>query len=168
MTLFNVLFYVVIAFSLAELVYIIFFTVPKKVNPTRKNYQPSKQYFDPLTAKKNEQSFFMDDFLNCQYSWVSKFFGKPVSELTTEEKMFWTLRHIHAIDDELSELRNETNWKWWKLFKGVNINDVEFEIIDLFFFWLSLCLIWGIDGARVEQLFKAKLAENIRRQEEGY
>lgn len=52
-------------------------------------------------------------------------------------KQDWPFRH--AIDQELSELRDHIGWKWWKQQKP-DMEQVELELVDIWHFGLSLIL----------------------------
>jgi len=59
----------------------------------------------------------------------------------------WKVKNLDwwmAIDDEIMEILNSVNWKWWKNAKNLNevgkkvdMDNVEVEMIDLFHFLIS-------------------------------
>lgn len=111
---------------------------------------------------------FLDLMFKHQFELVKKYYTPNIDTLTENEKREWTLKLIHAFIDEISELQNQVNFKWWKQPHEVIEKEVKFEIIDLFKFWLTLCLVWGMDPKEVYMYYGAKLKENVRRQENGY
>ncbi len=47
-----------------------------------------------------------------------------------------------AMFDEMSELLNSFKWKWWKHSKSnPDIWNMKIEVIDIFHFWLSTCIL---------------------------
>lgn len=77
----------------------------------------------------------------------------------------WIVRHIDAMINELEELRNEVNWKWWKAPMKVDKAKVNGEIIDLWFFLTEMSIVAGITPKDITKLYDEKYQENIRRQE---
>jgi hypothetical protein len=74
---------------------------------------------------------------------------------------------------ELTELRDCTYWKHWykeaREGKHYMLHDPEHakvEVVDLFFFWMSLAQAVGLDPAGVVRLYYAKLQRNHERQDD--
>jgi dimeric dUTPase (all-alpha-NTP-PPase superfamily) len=66
-----------------------------------------------------------------------------LNEFTVSEwKKNLTVDHFRvAILDEMSELLNSTNWKWWKLQDQHDDWNLQIEIIDIFHFALSIFIL---------------------------
>lgn len=85
----------------------------------------------------------------------------------------WIQKEALAIISELGELLNEINFKWWKNPKDVNIDNVREELVDIFHFFISMCLKTGMKADDLYQGYIDKNKENFDRQngkslKEGY
>jgi len=77
----------------------------------------------------------------------------------------WKIKNLDwwmAIDDEIMEVLNSVNWKWWKNAKNlkevgtkVDMDNVEVEMVDLFHFLLSIGLEKKKENFMVGMLFTA-------------
>lgn len=110
----------------------------------------------------------LDLLLSKQRAFGEKFcdFGN----LDEAGKVKWTTEFLACLSNELEELRRELPWKHWKKYDNfkVDINKVSYEIIDLLHFWLSLCLVWGLDAKYIVNLYLNKNKVNHERQQDGY
>lgn len=82
---------------------------------------------------------------------------------------------LKAMSSEMEELRDHTYWKHWcseaqrgERYKIKDLEGCRKEVIDILHFWVSLCQILGMDADMVAEMYEAKLAKNIKRQEDGY
>lgn len=87
----------------------------------------------------------------------------------------WIDDILKAMSSEIEELRDCTYWKHWcqeaQRGERYKIKDVEAarkEVIDLLHFWISLAQVVGMSPEMVCGMYAAKLAKNIRRQDDGY
>ena len=76
----------------------------------------------------------------------------------------WIQKEVLAIISELAELLDEVNFKWWKNPKKVNPDALKEEVVDLFHFFISICLKAGLTSDELYELYKLKNLENFRRQ----
>lgn len=76
----------------------------------------------------------------------------------------WVRDLTVAMEDEISEVRAEINWKYWKNPKEVDMDALKGEIIDLWHFLPSLSLKVGLTAEDVHRLYMEKNAENHARQ----
>lgn len=76
----------------------------------------------------------------------------------------WAQKETIAIIAELCEMLNETNFKWWKNKKEVNMDAVKEELVDVLHFYISLCVKTGMDAAELHSLYLKKNKENFDRQ----
>lgn len=76
----------------------------------------------------------------------------------------WLTKKSLALIDEIGELLNELNYKWWKNPKELSEENIKEEIIDIVHFTLSLCLDAGIDSNELFEIYNKKNQENINRQ----
>lgn len=83
-------------------------------------------------------------------------------EFTDEQ---WMLNFLVAIEDEIGEVRDELNWKWWKNPKVVDISATRNEIVDIWIFLIELTISSGMSLPELEERFDAKTAENHARQD---
>ena len=77
----------------------------------------------------------------------------------------WVRDLTVAIEDEISEIRREINWKWWKNEKPIDINALREEVIDLWHFLVSLSQKVGLTADDVYRVYYEKNAENHARQD---
>jgi dimeric dUTPase (all-alpha-NTP-PPase superfamily) len=76
----------------------------------------------------------------------------------------WIQKKTLAMLDELSELLNEVNYKWWKNPKPIDEAALKGELVDILHFFVSMCLSAGMDARELFELYKAKNQENFDRQ----
>lgn len=83
--------------------------------------------------------------------------------------------YIMAMASELEELRDCTYWKHWckeakegRRFELHDLQNARVEVIDLFFFLVSMAQCVGLSSADVMNLYKQKLEVNHARQDNGY
>ena len=85
-----------------------------------------------------------------------------VDNLTEDQKIKLTKEFILCMHRELGEILNIIPWKAHRANnKQYNVDELHEEIIDTFKFMLNLCLIWGIDTDKFNNLFhnKSKIVE---------
>lgn len=76
----------------------------------------------------------------------------------------WIQKLTLATMSELAELLAESNFKWWKNPKELNIDNIKEEIIDILHFFVSMCLRMGMDAEECYRIYIDKNKENFRRQ----
>lgn len=84
------------------------------------------------------------------------------------DKNEWIDKMSTAMIAEAVELKEESNWKWWKKPKEINKGAVKNELVDILHFWVSLCLKLGISPKEVYGAYLEKNEENRKRQKTGY
>lgn len=90
---------------------------------------------------------------------------KIAKEEQKEKAHEFTVPNIcKAIVHEVCELEDEYNWKWWKQDKSVNRKRVLEETVDIFHFFVCLCLKQGITPEELYLSYIEKNKENIDRQ----
>ncbi len=81
----------------------------------------------------------------------------------------WVRNYALAMNQEIAELVDSTNWKWWRtkvdLFDEQNL---RVELVDILHFWVSACQVMGLSAADVHRMYLQKNAVNRRRQDAGY
>ncbi|MFC1572181.1 dUTPase [Candidatus Eisenbacteria bacterium] len=81
----------------------------------------------------------------------------------------WLRNYALAMTQEVSELVDSTNWKWWRtkvdLFDEQNL---KVELVDILHFWVSACQILGLSADDVCRMYMQKNAINAKRQDSGY
>jgi hypothetical protein len=85
----------------------------------------------------------------------------------------WIGNYIAAVQSELEELRDCTFWKHWhkeaRNGRWKFLHDREHakvEVVDLFFFVMSLAMVVGLTAPDVFRLYQAKLGINHKRRDE--
>ena len=76
----------------------------------------------------------------------------------------WMQKETLAMVSELCEMLMETNFKWWKNPKEVNMDAVQEELVDVLHFFVSICLKAGMTADDLHRLYLAKNKENFDRQ----
>ena len=76
----------------------------------------------------------------------------------------WIQKKTLAMISELSELIDEVNFKWWKAPKTDNGAAIKGELVDIFHFFISMCIDAGLTADELFALYAAKNAENVKRQ----
>lgn len=87
----------------------------------------------------------------------------------------WLNNYLAAMSNELEELRDCTYWKHWcaeakagQRFRLHDLQNARVEVIDLFFFWISLAQCVGLSAEDVVELYLKKLKVNHHRQDGRY
>jgi dimeric dUTPase (all-alpha-NTP-PPase superfamily) len=80
----------------------------------------------------------------------------------------WIDRLTTAMIAEALELKEESNWKWWKKPKEIDKDAIRDEMADILHFWVSLCLKLGISPHDIYRAYIEKNEENRKRQQKGY
>jgi len=76
----------------------------------------------------------------------------------------WLQKLTLATLSELSELLDGVNFKWWKNPKPLDQDYIREEIVDIFHFFVSMCLRSGMDANELFERYLAKNEENFNRQ----
>ena len=79
----------------------------------------------------------------------------------------WFLNFTLALQQEVCEAIDSTQWKWWK--KGEDDwQNIKIEMVDMLHFWISMCQVAGMDHEEVKELYLKKNQLNHDRQNQGY
>lgn len=76
----------------------------------------------------------------------------------------WMQKHTLALMCETAEMLEETNYKWWKNQKPVDEAALKEELVDMFHFFLSLCIASGMDAQELFDIYLRKNQVNFDRQ----
>ncbi|MDD3401567.1 MAG: dUTPase [Eubacteriales bacterium] len=76
----------------------------------------------------------------------------------------WMQKDILATMDELTELLNELNYKWWKNPKPLDRAAINEELCDVLHFFVSMCIRSGMSADDLYDVYVAKNQENFDRQ----
>jgi hypothetical protein len=81
--------------------------------------------------------------------------------------------YIDALASECHELMDCLSWKHWykearqgRQYELRDLQNAKVEVIDILFFWVSLCQLLGLEPTDVYRLYAKKLDINLRRQAE--
>jgi dimeric dUTPase (all-alpha-NTP-PPase superfamily) len=86
-----------------------------------------------------------------------------------EKQNLWLRNYALAMTQEISELVDSTNWKWWRT--KVDLYDeqnIKVELVDILHFWVSACQVMGLSAEDVFRMYAQKNAINAKRQDTGY
>lgn len=73
-----------------------------------------------------------------------------------------------AILQEVLELKNLTDWKYWKKFKGFDMDAAREELIDALHFLIHLAIVMDMNPQDFFDEYKKKWKINIQRQDSNY
>jgi dUTPase. len=74
-----------------------------------------------------------------------------------------------AMIQEVCELQNLTNWKWWKISKKeLDVAKAREELIDIMHFLIHAMIVMGMDADTVHEEYKRKNEINRKRLYDGY
>lgn len=73
-----------------------------------------------------------------------------------------------AIITEVAEVLDETGWKPWASSNHINTDAYRGELIDVWCFFMNLCLLGGMTPDDLYRGYLRKLAVNIQRVADGY
>ena len=107
---------------------------------------------------------FMDKYM------LKKLNITSLDNLTDADRTRLTKEFLLCILSELSETLNGVGWKHWKDYSTFKQNrfETKFELADIQLFLFAMYHVWGMTPQEAGHIISAKIAENIRRQEEGY
>lgn len=80
----------------------------------------------------------------------------------------WTQKLAIAMHQELAELVDCVEWKWWANYQEYDRQNARVEIVDLFHFLISLAQLHGMTAQDVFDTYKAKCEINRKRHDSGY
>jgi len=77
----------------------------------------------------------------------------------------WLEKQALALMVELAEVLEAAQYKWWKDPEPVDRAALHEELVDVFHFFVALCLAAGMSADDLYEGYLAKQAENRRRQD---
>lgn len=87
---------------------------------------------------------------------------RDMEEIPTDQ---WIQKLTLAMLSEMAEVLDEVNFKWWKNPKPLDTDALRDELVDVFHFFVSMCLRSGMDAQELYARYLAKNEENFRRQQ---
>lgn len=81
----------------------------------------------------------------------------------------WLRNYALAMTQEIAEMVDSTNWKWWRT--KVDLYDeqnLKVELVDILHFWVSACQVMGLSAEDVFRMYTQKNKINAARQDRGY
>lgn len=77
----------------------------------------------------------------------------------------WLLRFAQALSQEVAELVETTNYRWWRDAKKFDSDHAKRETVDLLCFVLSIAQILNMDAAELYEAYLEKAEINKARQD---
>ncbi|MHB1611205.1 MAG: dUTPase [Sulfobacillus sp.] len=106
------------------------------------------------------------DKLENIFAWQDKFNQKVRTERHLDfDQSTWVQKMGLALMVELGEVMEEAQYKWWKNPKPIDVPKLHEELVDVFHFFVSMCIDAGLDADGLYAGYLAKNQENFRRQE---
>ena len=84
--------------------------------------------------------------------------------ISRADKKAWIDKLSTAMIEEAIEVKEHSDWKWWKNQRDLDESKVKEEMIDVLHFWLSLCVTMGWSAEEMFDIYKEKNLENFNRQ----
>jgi dimeric dUTPase (all-alpha-NTP-PPase superfamily) len=104
------------------------------------------------------------DKISTQGEYQKQVFGKDLSSLSDKQRISESNTMILAVIEELMELMSEYKAFEWKKDKTPDIDLIHEEIVDIYHFFMNLCLIWGLNSdSKLEEFYIRKLSKNYER-----
>lgn len=98
-----------------------------------------------------------------------KAYGMHPTDIVDDEEKIQFIKDMKlALDDEMSEFMAEIGWKPWATSRHINQEAAQGELVDVFHFFMNLCMGVGMTPDELFSKYKAKRLKNIKRQEDGY
>ena len=94
--------------------------------------------------------------------------GVNTDGMTEEEKTKWILNYCRAMTQEIAELTDSVQWKWWAKYQKYDEQNARVEVVDLFHFLISAAQVLGMSADDVFAAYVKKNEVNFKRQETGY
>ena len=76
----------------------------------------------------------------------------------------WMQKDALACIEEIMEVLNEVQYKWWKNKRPQDSKAIAEELVDVLHFFVSMCIRSGMDGTALYEGYIAKNRENFDRQ----
>ena len=104
---------------------------------------------------------------------LNKIIGRDTVEASNKEK--WFFDYITAMEQEIAELKDCLNWKWWSKeyqkhepYAIMDKQNLKVELIDILHFLISTMQIAGFTPEELMNVYEQKHKINIERQQNGY
>jgi dimeric dUTPase (all-alpha-NTP-PPase superfamily) len=96
-------------------------------------------------------------------------YGKSPLEMEDDEERVQFIKDmVLAAEDELHEALAEVGWKPWATSRHINEEAFKGELVDLFHFFMNLCLVVKMTPQELHERYAEKRERNIKRQQRGY
>ncbi len=118
---------------------------------------------------KLEQIFALQNELNHHTFEKNNLVGFDEIPADREKQNEWLRKYALAMTQEIAELVDSTNWKWWRT--KVDLYDeqnIKVELVDILHFWVSACQVMGLSAEDVFRMYTQKNQINAARQDRGY
>jgi dimeric dUTPase (all-alpha-NTP-PPase superfamily) len=107
-----------------------------------------------------------EDRLGQIFAWQARF----QEELTARRGLAydgptWIRQAALALVVELGEVLEETRYKWWKQNPPIDTAKLHEELVDVFHFFVTMCLAAGMTADDLYRGYLEKNRENFRRQQ---
>lgn len=135
----------------------------------------AKLFNEPTDEATIEQMFEMQASLQKFLAVNGK--GVDYSSADFKTRVDDITKQWRNMNTEMTELLDRLPWKEWKTYSPDQLRDFAsdeakletwYEAVDVFHFFLNVCLALGIDGKTFVKLYTTKNKENFDRQKRGY
>ena len=108
------------------------------------------------------------DMLEEMFDTQKKLMKMYFNRANSEKKSITLTGLCIAMAQEVAEVMDETNWKWWKKPKKFNPEKFLEELVDLWHFLMQSVILAGFSAKDFYRAYMDKALVNVKRQEEGY
>ncbi len=128
----------------------------------------------PLQAELNKRAGFDTAGLGAQLAAGERDASPPEQEAIRTTVGRALKNYLDALVSECHELQECLSWKHWyreakegRQYQLQDLQNARVEVVDMLFFWISICQLLGMDPQDVYRLYAKKLGINHRRQDEN-
>lgn len=111
----------------------------------------------------------LDIMFEAQRQLQHKIIGCDPGELEGIDRIQFIKDMVLAIENEMqAEILPEIGWKPWATSRHVNEAACQGEMIDIFHFFMNLCMVFNVTPEMLFEKYLAKREINLLRQAHGY
>jgi dimeric dUTPase (all-alpha-NTP-PPase superfamily) len=94
--------------------------------------------------------------------------GIDTDNMSDARQQQWLLNYCRALSQEVSELVDCCQWKWWARYQKFDKENAKVEVIDLLHFVVSAAQVLGMTADDFYKAYLKKNQINFERQIDGY
>lgn len=115
-----------------------------------------------------EHIFQLQKALNLRCKVDTDEISQDFGENNRAAQQHWVREFSRALGQELAELVDCTDWKWWASYQKFDLQNARVEVVDILHFLVSLAQVLGMSSDDLYQAYLKKHKVNNERQDSGY